>query len=227
MPVRPRSVPAPVTTTPAFVQVKAAASADAQVASLGVTLDAAATAGNMLVAAACSDATITTPSGFTLAEDAVDAQGAYLWYKIAAGGETTITATPGVSRPVALVVAEYSGITASSPVDATNFAVFSGAPSTTATPGSSGTLAQAVELSVVVVCPHSFAENAQPASPSWSNSYTGRAAVTSGYIATGSQNSGVFLADLVTAATTATTSTATWAPSSQDYGTILATFKGA
>jgi hypothetical protein len=125
-----------------------------------------------------------------------------------------------------LVVAEYSGI-AAVPLDATNFAVFSGAPSTSASPGSSGTLAQAVELSVVAVCPHSFAENARPASPSWSNSYTGRAAVTSAYIAVGSQNSGVFLADLVTSATTATTSTATWSPSSQDFGTILATFKGA
>lgn len=226
-PVRPRSVPAAVTVTPAFVQVKSAASPDAQVASLSVTLDTGATAGNLLVAAACSDATLTAPSGFALAEDAVDAQGAYIWWKTAAGGETTLTVTPGVSRPVALVVAEYSGITTTSPVDATNFAVFSGAPSTSATPGSSGTLTQAVELVVVAVCPHSFAENAQPASPSWTNSYTGRAAVTSGFIATGSQNSGVFFADLVTAATTATSSTATWSPSSQDYGAILATFKGA
>src|SRR6187402_1779411 len=108
-PVRPRSVAAAAAVTPAFVQVKAAASPDAQVANLSVTLDTAATAGNLLVAAACSDATLTGPSGFSLGEDAVDAQGAYIWWKTAAGGETTLTVTPGVSRPVALVVAEYSG----------------------------------------------------------------------------------------------------------------------
>lgn len=227
LPVRPRSVPAAATVTPAFVQAKSGASPDAQVASLTVTFDTAATAGNLLVAAGCSDATLTGPSGFTLAEDAVDAQGAYLWWRIAAGGETGLTITPGVNRPVALVIAEYSGITASSPVDQTAFATNSGAPTVSASPGTSGTTAQAVELVVAMIGLHSFADNAQPTSPSWTNSYTNRGTAVSAYTTTGSQNSGVILADLVTSSVGTQTSTATWTNSCQDFGAVLATFKGA
>ena len=225
--MRPRSVPAPSVVTPAFVQVKSNASPDAQVTTLSATFDTAATAGNLLVIGACSDATIATPSGFSLGEQAVDAQGAYLFYKIAAGGETTLTVTPGVSRPAAMVIAEYSGITASGPLDQTATATNSGSPFVSASPGTSSATTQAVELVVAAVCPHSFADNAQPASPSWSNSYTGRGTAVSAYTTTGAQNSGVFLADLVVSSTGAQTTAATWTNSSQDWGAILATFKGA
>ena len=224
--VRPRSILVPPSVvTPQFRQQKSAASPDAQVANLSVTLDTPATAGRLLVAGGCSDATLTAPSGFSLAEDAVDAQGAYLWYKIAVGGETTFTITPGVSRPCALVVAEYSGI-AASPLDQVSFSLSSGAPTVSASPGAVPTTSQAVELCVAVVCPHSFAENAQPVAPTWSNGFSGRDAVTSGFIATGSQNSAVFLADFVTSSIGTPSTTATWTNSSQDYGAIMATFKG-
>jgi hypothetical protein len=226
LPIRPRSLPAPVVSTPTFVQSKSGASPDAQVSSLQVTLDTAATAGNLLVIGACSDATIATPSGWSLGASAVSAQGAYLFYKIAAGGETTITVQPGVARPCAMVAAEYSAI-AASPLDQTVTAVFSGASSVSASPGTTPSTTQATELAVAAVCPHSFADNAQPVSPSWSNSYTGRGAATSAYTTVGAQNSGVFLADVVLTSTGTTTTTATWTNSSQDYGAILATFKGA
>jgi hypothetical protein len=226
-PVRPRSVPAAASATPTFVQVKYADSGSATVASQSVTLDAAATAGNLLVVAANSDATITTPSGYSLGEQAVNAAGLYLFFKIASGGETGVTCTPSVTDTIAVTMLEYSGITASSPLDVTatsNAQGVGGAGPVSA--GTTATLAQAVELVVAVTGPHSFTNLSIPTSPTWTNGYTSRAAGGTGY-ATGAQNSALFVADLVTSGTAGQTTATSWTNSAQDWGAVIVTFKGA
>jgi hypothetical protein len=221
-PVRPRSSgPADAV---GFVQAVYADSATGVVASQSATLSTPATAGHLLVACANSDATLTTPSGFTLAASAINAQGGYLWYKIASGGEATVTTTPSVSDVVAMAVVEYGGVVGVSPLDVTvTNTVSSGGP-TTGSPGTTAATAQAVELLVAMVGPHSFAAASPPSSPAWSNSFTDRAGGATAF-ATASQNAALFVADLTTSATGTYTTTATWTNASSDYGAILAAFK--
>jgi hypothetical protein len=210
---------------PAFVQSKSASSGSSEVASLDITLDTGATAGHLIVVGGCSDATLTAPSGFSTGASAINAQGLCLWYKIAAGGETALTATPSVSRPVALVAAVYSGITGTSPADQTASANSAG--SSTTGPigaGATGTTTQASELVVAVTGPHSYPDSAAPTSPTWSNGYTGRAAAASTF-ATSSRNSAVFIADLVVAATGAQQTDTSWTNSAFDWGAVVVTFK--
>jgi hypothetical protein len=219
--------PQPVAALPAFVQAAVADTGNTEPASLDVVLGAGATAGNLIVIAANSDATLTPPAGFATAASAVSAQGCYCFWKIAAGGETTLTVTPSVGRPMALVAAEYSGI-AVSPVDQT--ASNSATGSSTAGPvsaGTTGTTLQAVELAIAVTGPHSYSSPSPPGSPTWTNSYTGRGAAASALVATAGRNSAVFLADLVLLSTGTTTTSTSWTNSSQDWGAVIATFKGA
>lgn len=225
---RPRSVQAASGgATPTFVQASSANSGTAQVASQDVTLSAPATAGNLILVAGNSDATLSTPSGFTAGPNVVYAAGFYLFYKVAAGGETTVTLTPSVNRTVAGGILEYSGIAASSPLDATASASNTG--SSTAGPvtaGSTGTTAQSVELVIALTGPHSFPDSAGPNSPSWTNSYTNRVSTATSF-ATGSQNCALFVAELVVSSTGAQSTSTSWTNSAQDWAAIVATFKGA
>lgn len=213
---------------PAFVQSAVADTANTEPASLDVVLGAGATAGNLILIGANSDATLTPPAGFATAASAINAQATYLFWKIAAGGETTLTVTPSVGRPVALVAAEYSGITAVSPVDQSASASSVGA--STAGPVSAGATSstvQAVELVVAVTGPHSYSSPSPPGSPTWTNSYTGRGAAASALVATAGRNSAVFLADLIVSSTGAQSTSTSWTNSAQDWGAVIATFKGA
>lgn len=224
-PVRPRSVPAPVTITPTFVQAKTANSSTSSVASQAVTLDTGATAGNLLLVAANSDATLTAPSGFSLAESEVSTAGLYLWWKIAAGGETTFTVTPSVSDTVAMVALEYSGI-AASPVDVTADDSAVGSTVGPVTAGATATTAQAVELVIAVTGPHSFADSAAPTSPTWTNSYTTRGSTASAH-ATNAINVAVFVGELVTSSAGAQSTSTSWTNSANDWGALIVAFKGA
>lgn len=225
---RPRAVQAAAGgATPAFVQANTATSGSSEVASQDVSLLSPATAGSLIVVAGNSDATISTPSGFALGEDAVNASGLYLWWKIAAGGEQTVALVPSVTRPVAGAIAEYTGVAAVSPADQTAAATSAG--SSTTGPigaGATGTTTQAVELVIALTGPHSFPDSAAPTSPTWTNSYTGRAATATTF-ATSSRNSAVFLAELVVSSTGAQSTDTSWTNSAFDWGAVVVTFKGA
>lgn len=221
--VRPQAVGMP----PAFVQAAVADTGNTEPATLDVVLGVGATAGNLILIGANSDATLTPPVGFATAASAINAQATYLFWKIATGGETTLTVTPSVGRPIALVAAEYSGI-AASPVDQTVSA--SAVGSSTAGPVSAGatsTTVQAVELVVAVTGPHSYSSPSPPGSPTWTNSYAGRGAAASALVATAGRNSAAFLADLVVGTVGAQSTSTSWTNSSQDWGAVIATFKGA
>ena len=130
-----------------LVRSKTAVTATSQ-SSLTATFDASgtATAGNLLVACANSDATISLPSGWTLVVSVINFTGLYQWMKIAAGGETGITITPGATTTAEVWVAEYSGNTAT-PLDKTASAN-PGVNASTIVSGTTATLAQADELAV-------------------------------------------------------------------------------
>lgn len=223
---RPRSVPAS-SAAPAFVRAASASSGAASVASQDVVLPGPATAGNLLVVCGSSDAPLTAPSGMAVAAQAVNAQALYLWWRIAAGGETTFTATPSVSRPVALVAGEWSGIAAASPVDRTASATSAG--SSTAGPVSAGTTAattQPVELVLAATGPHTYPDSAAPTAPTWSAGFTGRAAAATTF-ATNTQNAACFLADLVVTEVGAQSTATSWTNSAFNWGAVIATFRAA
>lgn len=98
----------------AVVQVKAAV-ANTATTPASVTLDAPATAGNILVGVYAGDDYVTSgnrPSGFS--EPTGGRQetflGHYVWYKTAAGGETTISATPNAAATHVMLALELSGV---------------------------------------------------------------------------------------------------------------------
>jgi hypothetical protein len=98
----------------AVVQFKTLAQNTAS-GSAAITLDTAATAGNTLVVAYAGDGYVTSgnkPSGFTEPSGARQETflGHYVWYKTAAGGETTLTATPSSSVTFAMLALELSGV---------------------------------------------------------------------------------------------------------------------
>lgn len=76
------------------------------------TFPGAASAGDLLVVGVNSDTTVTTPSGYTAAQTDVGNQGCYVFYKVAAGGETAVTITTSGDHETALSFLRYSGATA-------------------------------------------------------------------------------------------------------------------
>jgi hypothetical protein len=126
------------------VRSKAAVTPTAQ-ATLTATWDRSetSTAGHLLLASASSDATITTPSGWTLVGSVVNFTGHYLWSKIAAGGETGLTITLGATTTAELYIEELAGV-AGTPLDVTTTNDPNANASTIAT-GTTGATAQADE----------------------------------------------------------------------------------
>lgn len=83
------------------------------------TFPGAAAAGNLIVLGLNSNTTITTPTGYTAAETDVGNQGAYVYYKVASGGETSVSVTTSGNHNTALSFLRYSGADTSAPLDKT------------------------------------------------------------------------------------------------------------
>lgn len=99
----------------AFVQSAAGNTGATAPATFTATLPAASTTGNLLLVAACSDATVATPSGWTRDELRVNTNGLYLFRKTSAG-ETAVELTPSVSAASCWAILEYTR-QAASPLD--------------------------------------------------------------------------------------------------------------
>lgn len=117
-----------------LVQTKDAAQNTGQ-ATTAATWDTAATAGNLLLlSVAADDYAATPPSGWTESTGCKQETflGHYLWWKVAAGGETSVNYTIGSASPSCWITAEYSGLT-STPYDISSgqFAQSSGSTYTT------------------------------------------------------------------------------------------------
>ncbi|MEA2587695.1 MAG: hypothetical protein QOH66_622 [Actinomycetota bacterium] len=205
-----------------LVQKKGAQSAG-NTSGLVVTLDAPPTPGNLLVAACNSDATVSTPAGFTLAVSAVSGQGLYIFYRVVQAGDgSSVTFAPSVADSCAGGVIEYSGLTAT-PLDQTASNTTNSSATSLAT-GTTPTTNQASELVIVVVGPH--ANNNHPwVLSSWSAGYTSQIEEPNGLATVGSASSACHIGDQIVGATGAYAATGTWAPASSDAGAAIATFK--
>lgn len=206
---------------PTPVQAVGADTGSGTTTSLAVNF-AAPTAGNLLVGVANSDATIATPSGWTLYDSAVSNQGTYLFYRIAVGDETSVSFVPSVADTVAGAVLEYPQITAS-PADVSAHDNRTSSSNVTALTGTTGVIAQATELVVVVAGPHSYSAGVAPTSPTWVTA-TNRISQATVH-GTGPINVALFVGDYTTSATGTQSETCTWTNSSQDAGGIIGTFK--
>jgi hypothetical protein len=172
-------------------------------ASYAVTLLAPTVSGNLVVIIVVSDASVTTPVGFTLDRSQVNSNGHYHWSKITTGGETGWTVAPTVSAAGVWYVAEISGLTA----NATDQVVSdgSGSAETTRSTGTTGVTAQADEMAIA-----SFGSSVVGAARTFgaqTNSFTER--ITDQITTTGGSNIGISVASRVLTATGAVECTAT------------------
>lgn len=181
-----------------------------------IVLDAGPTQGNLLVLAVVSDATVNTPSGWSVVNSAVDDTGTYMYTKDAGAGESaTITVSPASSAALAMAVLEYSGMSASS-LDKTEKAIDQ------STPCSTGTTATTTQGDEVLVGMVGVNQAASRTISSWSNSFTQQFSV-----ATGSGSSHVRLGvALRTVSSTGTYETAATLSGAQiNSSGIIGTFK--
>jgi hypothetical protein len=162
----------------AATQVQKATNTSAGAATLAVGSAqgwAAPTAGNVLVAWANANITMTL-SGWTAGPSVVDGNGAYMWYKSAAGTETTITFSAGSSvDPITVGVLEYSGI--STPRDVQNSASVT-ATNGTSTPSVSATGTNSI--GDLWVCIGAIHGGSAGTSPTWTNSFVNQQTVQAG-----------------------------------------------
>lgn len=188
----------------------------------GLTFTAAA-ANDLIVINGNSDSTIAlSTSGYTNAVTDINGNGCYVWYKIATGGETSVTFVTGtVGKPIAVGMAEYSGIQTSTPLTATAKAYTLGnltsAPLLTASP--------TITLSSIVVAYANLKGlgNGVPTAATWTNTLTNFATSTTG--GTGTADCWTSSADLLTGSTGAFTTQASWTPSTgADIETCLVAF---
>lgn len=102
----------------AIVQETAGDTGAGTPSSYSVTLPVATTAGNSVVIICTSDATVSTPAGFTLDKSQINNNGHYTFRKTTAGAETGWTLTPSVAAAGCWYAVEIAGLV-SSPVDVT------------------------------------------------------------------------------------------------------------
>lgn len=178
------------------------------------------TLGNLLVLCVVCDFTVPTPSGWTLAQSAIDATGTYIFYRISDGSEQNFTITPGAPAPGCCVAFEISGC-AAAPFDKSASATGQGAGSTIAT-GTTALTSQADEILIALVG-IGLSGGDTAAITAWSNSFVEQAQVTSS--AGSPANIRMAVATrTVTAAATYTT-TATLSAADAACSGAIATFK--
>jgi hypothetical protein len=178
------------------------------------------TSGNLLVATANSDATIPTPSGWTAGPSVVDGNAAYIWWKISAGNDSTVTIAPSSSANTVMTVCEYSG-NAASPFDVSNSSTISGSSGTTTT-SVSVTTTQAGDLIVAFAALHSGATN--PTGLTWTNSFS---TTVSGSTGATTPTVDSFIAELVAGAAGSVSTSASWTNNQLDRQELVIAFKAA
>ena len=143
------------------------------------------TANHLLVAICDGGAatTFTTPAGFTAAKNESSTTSQGIFYKIAAGTETTVTcaAASGATMPLTTQIYEYSGVATTSPLDAVNNTTSTG---TNSTPSSgSVTTSNANDLLIASVGITNSTGTAESIiALSWTNSFAAHQTGTDSYV---------------------------------------------
>lgn len=202
-------------------------SGGASAASLTVTLGATPTTGNLLVAWANSNATVTIGSaGWAAGPSVIDGNGAYLWWKVAGASEpSSVTFTPSVSDSTSAGLLEYSGNTAS-PLDAASSSTHSGS-AVSSTTAVTVTATAAHELGIAAGLLHSSSPAATaPTAPTWTNGWSNiqsQGAVTGSYVVYSFIGDNLDLGTAGSVSTAVSWSTNTWL----DAQELLMTFTAA
>lgn len=158
----------------AITRVSGGTGSDISNTSWTLTFGFTASAGNLLVLCGTSSPNpMSTPSGYTLA---VSSGGGtppyvYVWYKVAAGGETsaTISIPSGSSYSVVHAI-QFSGLATSTPFDKS--ASGGGTNNTTAESGTTATLSQSDELVIAAYSETGYSYSFTQASGFTSNALT-------------------------------------------------------
>jgi hypothetical protein len=180
-------------------------------------LGSAPTVGQLDVLCVNSNTVVSTPSGFTAAPSAVGGQGAYVFRRIAAGGEgSTVTVTTSGNHDTQVGWSRWGNINA---VDDAAFTTATG--NATSSPAhSTNALAQTNELCLAFAALHNFS-GANPSAPSWSTGFT---SLLSGSQGTGSTAVVGFVAYKLTAGTAAESPSVSWTSSAFDRYMLTLTF---
>jgi hypothetical protein len=178
---------------------------------------AAPTAGNLIVAWADSDSTVTVDNSMTAGPSVIDGNGAYFWYKTATGAETTFTFTPGASATIIAGVLEYSGAPT---FDVQGTSTIAGTAGTTTTAVSVTTTGASGDLILAAALLH--AGGGFAASPAWTNSFVNFQTVSN----TGSPlQETAFIAELQTASSGTVSTSCSWTTSQSDRQELVIAFK--
>lgn len=173
--------------------------------------------GDLDVLCVNSDTTVSTPSGFSLATSHVGNQGAYLFYRLALGGEaSTVTITTAGNNNTALGWSRWDG------VDALDVSAQASTESVgLSTPAvNTGTLSATDELVVAMGAIANL--SAVPTSPVWSAGYTGLTDVNQGGAATNAVHQ--FTGYRLDAGTAAQTPNVSWTNSAFSRYILVAAF---
>jgi len=205
-------VPQHVNAAASLVQVT---SANSSTSPVSVTYSTAATSGKLLIAICTSNAaaTITAPTGFSTAinESGDPAQG--IFYKVAAGGESSVSCSFSAGGTGAIQLYEYSGIENVSPLDVVNTTSSSG----TTSPASSGTLTSNNTNDLLLA---GIVSDASSGISSWANSFTQETGGTAG--GNPAHRTSYASADLSVSSTSSYSTTATVGGGSNWRGQIAA-----
>jgi hypothetical protein len=182
----------------------------------------AAAAGDILLIGVDSDTTVSTPAAYSVADSDVLNIGAYVFWKQAAGGETSVTLTTTGSHPTAIAFFRYSGGAVASPLDVVAHARSTFTVTTTTPAVTTPALAGAGELAVAFACLGDL-QGANQTGIGWSAGFTNRVDQNTGAFTAADQH--IFAADNRTAGPGTLSPNATWTGPTNNQTIIVVVFK--
>jgi hypothetical protein len=205
------------------VQAASATTGTVAAASLAVGATqgwAAPAAGNLIVAWANANTVVSTPTGFTAGPGVLDGNDTHIWYKFAAGTETTITFPFSAADLGTVGALDYSGIgTLTTPPKNTASVNASGgtsSPSVSVT--GTGTIG---DLFIVAACNHT-ASAASMGTPTWTGGVANVQTVVTG--GTTANDCGTAIGEFQNTSAAALTTVASWTGSYLDRQALVIAF---
>lgn len=185
------------------------------------------TAGTLLVVAGSSDGTLTVNNSMTAGPSVVDDNAGYVWWKVAAGTESTITVTPNASTDTAIFAAQYSGATGS-PFDTSNSSTISNSSGTVTTSTSVTTTASG-DLVIAIACLGRTpgAVDPFPTGLTWANSFASTASADSTSASSSIVRQYINVGELTVGAAGSYSTSASWTNPMLNRQQLIIAFKAA
>lgn len=183
-------------------------------------------AGNVIVVVFNGVQTATTPTGYTAGPSVVDDNAGYLYWKVAAGTETSVAVTQAGTNSATLTAFEISGLLAS-PADVQNTAaapLAAGTSTSVASITTTGVNGDYV-LAVAALCRDTSTAGAAPTGFTWTNGYTGFLVTQSVGNGAPADDEVTAFAELQQAAPGATSTVASWTNAWQARQHLIIGFK--